>query len=293
MHRRDDARRVPQVHRARRGPRAPLPARHGRGADASSRRSRSCSGSASATSSTTRSRSPTTRSGPPRTSRSATSRTATCPDKAIDLIDEAASRVRLRYASAPPPLREAQKELERLGRDKDAAVNSQEYDEASRLRELEAHRQGEGGRPARRVAGPGRRRPADGRRGGDRPGRRDVDRHPGDPHRPGGVGAPAPDGGPPPQAGDRPAGGDRHHLARRAPRARRPQGPQAPDRLLRLPRPDGRRQDRARQGPRRVHVRQRGRAHQGRHERVHGAPQREPARRAPRRATSASTRAAS
>ncbi|MCU0479566.1 MAG: AAA family ATPase, partial [Chloroflexi bacterium] len=60
------------------------------------------------------------------------------PDKAIDLIDEAASRVRLRYASAPPDLREAQKELERIGRDKDAAVNSQEYDEASRLRELES-----------------------------------------------------------------------------------------------------------------------------------------------------------
>ena len=59
------------------------------------------------------------------------------PDKAIDLIDEAASRVRLRYGSAPPVLREAQKELERLSRDKDAAVNAQEYDEASRLRELE------------------------------------------------------------------------------------------------------------------------------------------------------------
>jgi len=60
------------------------------------------------------------------------------PDKAIDLIDEAASRVRLRYASAPPALREAQKELERLGRDKDAAANGQEYDEASRIRELES-----------------------------------------------------------------------------------------------------------------------------------------------------------
>ncbi len=60
------------------------------------------------------------------------------PDKAIDLIDEAASRVRLRYASAPPVLREAQKELDRLGRDKEAAVNAQEYDEATRLRELES-----------------------------------------------------------------------------------------------------------------------------------------------------------
>ena len=59
------------------------------------------------------------------------------PDKAIDLIDEAASRVRLRYASAPPDLREAQKELERVTRDKDSAATTQEYDEASRLRDVE------------------------------------------------------------------------------------------------------------------------------------------------------------
>ena len=44
VHRRDDARRVPQVHRARRGPRAPLPAGHGRGADARADRSTSCMG---------------------------------------------------------------------------------------------------------------------------------------------------------------------------------------------------------------------------------------------------------
>ncbi|HSW42956.1 MAG TPA: ATP-dependent Clp protease ATP-binding subunit, partial [Patescibacteria group bacterium] len=60
------------------------------------------------------------------------------PDKAIDLIDEAASRVRLRHASAPPAVREAQKDLERIGRDKDAAASGQEHDEASRLRELES-----------------------------------------------------------------------------------------------------------------------------------------------------------
>ena len=59
------------------------------------------------------------------------------PDKAIDLIDEAASRVRLRYASAPPELREAQKELDRIGREKDAAINAQEYEAAARLREAE------------------------------------------------------------------------------------------------------------------------------------------------------------
>ncbi len=60
------------------------------------------------------------------------------PDKAIDLIDEAASRVRLRHASAPPALREAQKELERITKEKDAAINNQEYEEAATLREAEA-----------------------------------------------------------------------------------------------------------------------------------------------------------
>jgi ATP-dependent Clp protease ATP-binding subunit ClpC len=60
------------------------------------------------------------------------------PDKAIDLIDEAASRVRLRYASAPPALREAQKDLDRITREKDGAINSQAYEDAATLRESEA-----------------------------------------------------------------------------------------------------------------------------------------------------------
>src|SRR5688572_15411985 len=60
------------------------------------------------------------------------------PDKAIDLIDEAASRVRLRHSSAPPALREAQKELDRITKEKDAAINNQEYEEAATLRETEA-----------------------------------------------------------------------------------------------------------------------------------------------------------
>jgi ATP-dependent Clp protease ATP-binding subunit ClpC len=60
------------------------------------------------------------------------------PDKAIDLIDEAASRVRLRHASAPPPLREAQKDLDRITKEKDAAINAQEYESAATLRESEA-----------------------------------------------------------------------------------------------------------------------------------------------------------
>ena len=93
----------------------------------------------------------------------------------------------------------------------------------------------------------------------------------------GGVRAAAAHGGRAPPAGHRPAGGDRHRRQGRSPGAGRAQGPEAPDRLVHLPRPHRRREDRARQGARRVHVRQRGHAHQDRHERVHGAPQRQPA----------------
>ncbi len=60
------------------------------------------------------------------------------PDKAIDLIDEASSRVRLRHSSAPPELRSAQKDLDRITKEKDAAINAQEYEQAATLRETEA-----------------------------------------------------------------------------------------------------------------------------------------------------------
>jgi len=61
------------------------------------------------------------------------------PDKAIDLIDEAASRVRLRTASAPPELKEAQKELDRVTKEKEAAINDQDYEVAANLRDSEAN----------------------------------------------------------------------------------------------------------------------------------------------------------
>jgi len=60
------------------------------------------------------------------------------PDKAIDLIDEASSRVRLRYSSSPPALRAATKELDKITKEKDAAINAQEYEQAATLREAEA-----------------------------------------------------------------------------------------------------------------------------------------------------------
>ena len=59
------------------------------------------------------------------------------PDKAIDLIDEAASRVRLRNYTAPPDLKEMEDKLEALRQEKEAAVRSQEFERAARLRDKE------------------------------------------------------------------------------------------------------------------------------------------------------------
>ncbi|MBM2827431.1 MAG: ATPase, partial [Dehalococcoidia bacterium] len=59
------------------------------------------------------------------------------PDKAIDLIDEAASRVRLRRASTPPTLKEAMRGLESVRREKEAAIGSQQYEYAAELRDRE------------------------------------------------------------------------------------------------------------------------------------------------------------
>ena len=60
------------------------------------------------------------------------------PDKAIDLIDEAASRVRLRTSTVPPDLKAAQKELDRVTKEKDAAINNQDYEGAASLRDAES-----------------------------------------------------------------------------------------------------------------------------------------------------------
>ncbi len=59
------------------------------------------------------------------------------PDKAIDLIDEAASRVRLRSYTAPPNLKELEQKLEEIKKEKDAAVQSQEFEKAASLRDKE------------------------------------------------------------------------------------------------------------------------------------------------------------
>ncbi|CAN5784309.1 ATP-dependent Clp protease ATP-binding subunit [soil metagenome] len=59
------------------------------------------------------------------------------PDKAIDLIDEAASRVRMQKSTAPPSLKEAMAGLQSLQRELEAAVDSQEFELAAELRDRE------------------------------------------------------------------------------------------------------------------------------------------------------------
>ncbi|KAL6769511.1 CLPC1 [Auxenochlorella protothecoides x Auxenochlorella symbiontica] len=59
------------------------------------------------------------------------------PDKAIDLIDEAGSRVRLRHAALPEEARDLDKELRALLREKDAAVRGQDFEKAGALRDRE------------------------------------------------------------------------------------------------------------------------------------------------------------
>jgi ATP-dependent Clp protease ATP-binding subunit ClpC len=59
------------------------------------------------------------------------------PDKAIDLIDEAASRMRIKSMSSPPVYRELEEEIETTRRDKEAAIENQEFEKAAHLRDRE------------------------------------------------------------------------------------------------------------------------------------------------------------
>ena len=59
------------------------------------------------------------------------------PDKAIDVIDEASSRARLKSLTLPPELQELEMEVERLRQQKDEAIRTQAFEVAARIRDLE------------------------------------------------------------------------------------------------------------------------------------------------------------
>lgn len=59
------------------------------------------------------------------------------PDKAIDLIDEAASRVRIRALTSPPDLKEIDENISKVVREKEEAISAQDFERAAQLRDKE------------------------------------------------------------------------------------------------------------------------------------------------------------
>ncbi len=59
------------------------------------------------------------------------------PDKAIDLIDEAGARMRIRRMTAPPDLREFDEKIANVRRDKESAIDAQDFERAAKLRDAE------------------------------------------------------------------------------------------------------------------------------------------------------------
>lgn len=59
------------------------------------------------------------------------------PDKAIDLMDEAASKVRIKMYIAPPDMKNLEEEIAKIGAEKEQAVAHQDYEQAAKLRDKE------------------------------------------------------------------------------------------------------------------------------------------------------------
>lgn len=77
------------------------------------------------------------------------------PDKAIDLIDEASSKKQLSSQTAPPDLKEKEKQLEKLASEREEAVNAQEYEKAAKIRDEEKALQSEVDELAKKWKGTG------------------------------------------------------------------------------------------------------------------------------------------
>ena len=190
------------------------------------------------------------------------------PDKAIDLIDEAGARLRLSILSSPPELREFDEKIAKVRQQKEHASEEQDFEKAASLRDEEKNLLAERLRLEKQW------------RSGDVATHAVVDE---------GLIAEvlAQATGIPvfklteeessrlvfmEKALHQRVIGQEEAIAALVqddpPSARRPQGPEAPLRLVHLRRPHRCRKDRARQGARRVPVRRRGRADLARHERV-------------------------
>ena len=75
------------------------------------------------------------------------------PDKAIDLIDQAGARVRLRSKAKPEDTRAAEEELRRIGRERDQAISAEDYKRADELKaQIDEHRAQQGQQDGRKEA---------------------------------------------------------------------------------------------------------------------------------------------
>ncbi len=157
------------------------------------------------------------------------------PDKAIDLIDEAGSRLRIRRMTTPPAYKKLEEEISRLRADKEAAIEKQAFDQAKKLAEQEkvAPRQqrSHGGRVAGRGRRPVRRRG----RGSHCRGAGQLDGHSRLPAHRGGDGQAPAHGGRTAQAGDRAGAGHRRAGPVDPTHPGRTEGSQAAERLVHLP----------------------------------------------------------
>ncbi len=176
------------------------------------------------------------------------------PDKAIDLMDEAAAKLRVAMFSMPSRLKEMKAELTKLTADEEAAWANRDYENAAQFKTDRVRLSDQLDREIAEW------------RGGVRPGRncrrerhrrRDqlVDRHPGQQYAANRVREAAEHGGHPAQAHRRPSTRRRGGQRRHPPRAQRPKGPAAAHRHFPLPRAYGRGQDGTGQGARRLYVR--------------------------------------
>ena len=156
VHRRHDARRVPQVHREGRRPRAPVP-----GGASSSRRAKTetveiLRGLRDRYEAHHRVQitDDALEAAVELSDRYITGRCL--PDKAIDVIDEAGARVRLKAMTRPPDLKEIDDEIERLNKEKEEAVANQDFEKAAALRDqadkLKKKKENDHPRVAREVA---------------------------------------------------------------------------------------------------------------------------------------------
>ena len=205
------------------------------------------------------------------------------PDKAIDLIDEAGARMRIRRMTAPPDLRDFDEKLAAVRRDKESAIDSQDFEKAAALRDSEKQL----------LARKSEREKA--WKDGDLDVVSEVDDEQIAEVLANWTGIPVfklteeettrllQHGRRAAQADHRPGAGGQGRLPGHPSHPCRPQGPEAAVRVVHLRRPVGRREDRTDQGARGVPVRRRGRADPGRHGRVPRPVHRVPAVRCPAR----------